>query len=170
LKRSWLGYLAILVVATIGVAAGVDAVITRDGEEHADDRGAGRNTSATRPPVTTRPVLLDPCRPGQLALAIGRLSGTAVVELTHLRGEPCLVRRVKIDLRVRARDGQPVARLVFDGSGRFAGEIGPDLSFIAAFTFLPRCGQRGPFLASATLTSYSARRELPDPRACVTHA
>jgi hypothetical protein len=76
---------------------------------------------------------------------------------------------MRIDLRVYARGGEPVAILSFNGSGRFSGDIAPDTSFLAAFVFLPSCGQRGPFLAVVAAGPYTAKRRLPHPRACQTH-
>jgi hypothetical protein len=76
---------------------------------------------------------------------------------------------MRIDLHVYARHGEPVALLSFNGSGRFSGDIAPDTSFLAALVFLPRCGQRGPFLAVVAAGPYTAKRTLPHPRACQTH-
>jgi hypothetical protein len=75
---------------------------------------------------------------------------------------------MRINLRVFARDREPVALLSFDGSGRFLGEIEPGTTLLAGFGFLPWCGQRGPFLAVVDAGPYKARRELPHPRACET--
>ena len=109
------------------------------------------------------------CEAQQLALALKRLGGSPFVELRHVRGRPCRVSRMRIDLRVYARDGEPVALLSFNGSGRFSGDIAPDTSFLAAFVFLPKCGQGGPFLAVVAAGPYTAKRRLPHPRACQTH-
>jgi hypothetical protein len=109
------------------------------------------------------------CHAQQLALAIKpRLSSSVpVVELRHVRGRSCVV-GMPINLRIFAVDGEPVALLSFDGSGRFRGEIEPGTSLLAGFSFLPWCGQRGPFLAVVTAGPYKARRTLPHPRACET--
>jgi hypothetical protein len=110
------------------------------------------------------------CDAQQLALAIKRprlSSSAAVVELRHVRGRSCIV-GMRINLRVFAADGEPVALLSFDGSGRFRGEIEPGTSLLAGFSFLPWCGQRGPFLAVVTSGPFKARRTLPHPRACET--
>jgi hypothetical protein len=110
------------------------------------------------------------CDAQQLALTIKRprlSSSVAVVQLRHVRGRACVV-GTRINLRVFAVDGERVALLSFDGSGRFRGEMEPGTSLLAGFSFLPWCGQRGPFLAVVTAGSHKARRTLPHPRACET--
>jgi hypothetical protein len=110
------------------------------------------------------------CEAQQLALAIKRprLSSVAVVQLRHVRGRPCVV-GMRINLRVFARDGEPVALLSFDGSGRFLGEMERGTPLLAGLGFLPWSGQRGPFLGVVTAGPYTAKRRLPHPRACQTH-
>jgi hypothetical protein len=172
LKRTWIGYLTVFAVAAIALAGTLDALPLPDRTAHPARGFTEKKGWTSYVPLDpgTESESLEPCRPGQLALAIKRLPGGSAVELSHVSGEPCRVPRMRIDLRVRAAHGQPVAQLVFNGSGRFSGDISPDMTFLATFTFLPRCNQRGPFQATVAVGPYLAERQLRHPRACVTHA
>jgi hypothetical protein len=170
--RKWATRLVLVGIAAIALAAALAIVLSRSDTPRplpAADRGA--TTTLVQAPTTTLGELesLPRCEAQQLALALKRLGGSPFVELRHVRGSPCHVGRMRIDLRVYARGGEPVALLSFNGSGRFSGDIAHDTSFLAAFVFLPRCGQRGPFLAVVAAGPYTAKRTLPHPRACQTH-
>jgi hypothetical protein len=170
--RKWATRLVFVGVAAIALAAALAIVLSRNDTPRplpAAERGG--TTTLIQVPTTTSGELesLPRCEAQQLAIALKRLGRSPFVELRHVRGRPCRVGRMRIDLRVYARDGKPVALLSFNGSGRFSGDIAPDTSFLAAFVFLPRCGQHGPFLAVVAAGPYTAKRRLPDPRACQTH-
>ncbi len=171
--RKWATRLVFVGVAAIALAAALEIVLSRsDTPRPLPPADRGGTTTLIQVPTTTSGELeaLPRCEAQQLALAIKRpdSSSVAVVELRHVRGRPCRV-GLRIDLRVFAHDGEPVALLSFNGSGRFSGDISPDMSFLASFGFLPRCGQRGPFLAVVTVGPHKARRRLAHPRACETH-
>jgi hypothetical protein len=169
----WATRLVFVGVAGIALAAALEIVLSRrDTPRPLPAADTGGATTLAKVPTTTsgEPESLPRCEAQQLALGIKRprLSSVAVVQLRHVRGRPCVV-RMRINLRVFARDREPVALLSFDGSGRFLGEIESGAPLLAGFGFQPWCGQRGPFLAVVTVGPYKARRSLPHPRACETH-
>jgi hypothetical protein len=170
--RKWATRLVFVGVGAIALAAALQIVLSRgDTPRPLPAADGGGTTTLIQSPATTSGELesLPRCEAQQLALALKRLGGSPVVELRHVRGRPCRVGRMRIDLRVYARGREQVALLSFDGSGRFSGDIAPDTSFLASFDFRPWCGQRGPFLAAVAAGPYTAKQRLAHPRACQTH-
>jgi hypothetical protein len=170
--RKWATRLVFVGVGAIALAATLQIVLSRsDTPRPLPAADGGGTTTLIQAPATTSGELesLPRCEAQQLALALKRLGDSPFVELRHVRGRPCRVGRMRIDLRVYSGDGERVALLSFNGSGRFSGNIAPDTSFLAAFVFLPWCGQRGPFLAVVAAGPYTAKRRLAHPRACQTH-
>ena len=157
--------LALLAVAAIAIAAALDAIPS------ADDSPSSRGVPTGEPTTvrgSTEPLHL--CRPRQLAIAIELLGERPSVTLNHISGRPCHVRPMRIAVGVRGAKRERVAQVAMSGSvcadrcsDRFGGAIDPATGFVAAFTFSPKCGQRGPFTAHATVGPYSAKRRLPRP-------
>jgi hypothetical protein len=112
-----------------------------------------------RSPGRTTPAPLPPCSREQLALSIEVLGGSGTAVLRHVRGKPCRLARVPVDLRVLDRAGKRVG-LSYSSDPALAGNFFPDFERLLGITYLPTCAARGPYTAIATVGSYSARGKL----------
>jgi hypothetical protein len=110
---------------------------------------------------------LPTCTTPQLALAFEILGGSGTFVLSHVRGEPCHLRRLPIRFSVRDRAGRRV-RLVTPPSGlddqsAVKGDFSPGFEQLINITY-PECSPEaippGPFLVSVRVGPYVARRTL----------
>lgn len=77
----------------------------------------------------------------------------------HVWGKPCHLNRLPVDLTVKDWAGGPV-RLTTASESVVAGTFAPDFERLINITYLPKCDQRGPFVAFVNVGPYSARRKL----------
>jgi hypothetical protein len=105
--------------------------------------------------VTSKPS--PRCTAQQLALAIDVLAGDATIVLRHVWGNSCRLARLPVELTVKGRVGRRV-RLANTEPG--VGGDSPGFERLINITYLPRCGQRGPFDALVNAGPYTARRTL----------
>lgn len=141
-------WLAVGFVAALGVAAGVAALV-------ADGDGA----SAVPPARATESTKQPDCRPDQLDLSMPDIGGDPSVVLRLARAPACDIGVMRISLSIRDRRGKPV--LAQETREAFSGVIAPDVEFIGGLTYLPRCDQTGPLLATVRVGPLTASRSLP---------
>jgi hypothetical protein len=91
-----------------------------------------------------------------------------VIVLRHVHGERCHRRGLILSLTVTDRDGESEEVSLASEAGvlDLSGDFLPDFEEVEGFNYLPRCGQRGPFVASARADGYSARRRIAVSPAC----
>jgi hypothetical protein len=90
-----------------------------------------------------------------------------VIVLRHVRGERCHRGGLILSLTITDRDGKSErVPLGAEGGLDLSGDFLPDFEEVEGFNYLPRCGQRGPFVATARVDGYSARRRIAVSPAC----
>lgn len=141
-------WLAVGFVAALGVAAAVVALVDSGDRVSAVPRAAP--TDSTDPAA---------CRPDQLELSMPDIGGDPSVVLRLARAPACDVGVMRISLSIRDRREKPV--LVQQTRDAFSGMIAPGIEFIGGLTYLPRCDQKGPLLATVRAGRLTARRSLP---------
>lgn len=141
-------WLAVGFVAALGVAAGIAALVAR-----------GNGSSAIPPARATESTKQLDCDPGQLDLSMPDIGSDPSVVLRLLHGPACDVGVMRISLSIRDRRGKPV--LVQQTRDAFSGVIAPGIEFIGGLTYLPRCDQKEPLLATVRAGTLRASRSLP---------
>lgn len=141
MKKLWTGLLA-AAVAAIALAALVDALVDRRGDETRRDATA----------ADARP--LPACRRDQLALALEHLGGSTAVALRHVAGPPC--HRSPMALRVVVVDSRGMrSRLPLADERILQGDFTPGLERVVV---LSSCGDAAfPSTVEASAGPYSTR-------------
>jgi hypothetical protein len=117
---------------------------------------------------SSQAVAIPRCRHDQLALALEKLGGDQVIVLRHVHGERCNQGGLILSLTAADRDGEreQVSLAAEGGVLNLSGDFFPHFEEVEGFNYLPRCGQRGPFIATARADGYSARRRIDVSPAC----
>jgi hypothetical protein len=168
--RARLGWVVVGALAAIVVAAAVDAFRSPGRPSPAPPEGSSVPVSTegsvfeARDPVPggeTAP--LPRCTAEQIAAAIEIFDGVASIVVRHVRGEPCHLARLPINLAVRDTKGRRV-RLAEPRSGvaesGVAGDFSPRFERLVNITYVRDCNEPGPFLAVVNVGPYVARRTL----------
>jgi hypothetical protein len=157
--RAWLTRVIVAALVILGIVAAIEAVRSDSRAEPGSMRGDVRPAqprSQTGSAVTDEPS--PRCTAQQLALAIDVLAGDATIVLRHVWGSSCRLGRLPVELTVKDRAGRRV-RLA-DTEPGVEGDFSPGFERLINITYLPRCGQRGPFDALVNVGPYTARRTL----------
>jgi hypothetical protein len=151
-------------VSAVFVAGTVDAIRSPGSPSNqapATKRSAARETTFS---VRTTPKSLPRCTFRHIGVSIDVLGGTAAVVVRHVWGSPCHLAPLPVRLSVTDRVGRRVRLATLDGvseSGpRVQGDFAPGFEELIDITYLPSCGQRGPFTAFVIVGPYSAQRKL----------
>jgi hypothetical protein len=163
----------VIVVGAVGVlavAATVVVFLPSGQESTSAEDGRHPVVVSTQVPSgsPSQAAVLPRCRHDQLALSLEKLGGDQVIVLRHVRGERCHGGGLILSLTVADRDGKSegVSLAAEAGVVNLSGDFLPDFEEIEAFNYLPRCRQRGPFIATARVDGYSARRRIDVSPSC----
>jgi hypothetical protein len=163
----------VLVVGAVGVLtiAGTVAAFWPSGrDESSAESGRQPAVPSTQVPrgSSSQATVLPRCRHDQLALSLEKLGGDQVIVLRHVHGERCHRGGLILSLTVTDRDGESEQVSLASEAGvlDLSGDFLPDFEEVEGFNYLPRCGQRGPFVATARADGYSARRRIAVSPAC----
>lgn len=135
--------------------------------------GADRGRLAGAPaPIpsgsSSQATALPRCKRDQLALSFEVLGGDQVVALRHVRGKLCDRAGLLLALTVTDREGNREQLPLAPEGGvlNLSGDFSPGFEEVEGFNYMPRCGQRGPFVATARAGGYSARRTIAAAPTC----
>ncbi len=153
--------LAVLAVAGVGVAALINTLVGSG--PSSQDETPRRSTSQEAPAAGTEPAPSD-CGDDQLALAFETLGGGNAVALRHVKGEPCRVSDVTLQITVLDREGR-LSGIPLGDEADLSGDYSPGFERVAFFN---ACRGEGLLVATATAGPYSATSRIqPGAAPCI---
>ncbi|HET7646978.1 MAG TPA: hypothetical protein VFK17_00315 [Gaiellaceae bacterium] len=159
--RRFATVLIVLAVVGVGLAALINALV--DSEASTGDGAATRSAPSGTAAVATEPAPPD-CGEDQLALAFEKLGGGDAVALRHVKGEPCRVSGVTLQITVVDREGR-LSGIPLGDEADLSGDYPPGFERVAFFN---ACKGKGVLVATATAGPYSANSRIqPGAAPCI---
>jgi hypothetical protein len=166
--RTRLSWLVIGGVAVILIAAAVDSFRSSEPKAPSAEgrlEGGRQTRSIEEVPVTavaeTETGPLERCTAQQLALQVERLGGGPVLALAHVWGKPCRTPRIRIELSLFDRKGEPVQAYTDIQQSFAPTSLSPNVEVIAGFQVTYLCGGQTPRRFVAEARPYVVRGWLP---------
>jgi hypothetical protein len=153
--------LAVLAVAVVAVTALIATLVdsTPASQDEAPTGSAPQEAQA----AGSEPAPAE-CRNDQLALAFEQLGGGNAVALRHVKGEPCRVSGVTLQITVVDREGR-LSGIPLGDEADLSGDYSPGFERVAFFN---ACKSEGLLVATATAGPYSATSRIqPGAAPCV---